>query len=391
MASIDIFPLSINGVQPPLNMLAQIIGNTGATSNFRYPLDLGSNPNYGHSVTFTALNRKFLGLQTGLNANNFKPNTLLNQTQETSAGTVSLYMPDTLNVNYSHNYGEVSLTEQLGPIATLASAFADRSSSMRGMDGDTGNWWNPYAAGAGTYALGKIGQMGDVAPGLGDVAQNAIGNVTNPHLQMLYKGVGLREFQFEFLFTPTSSQEAQQAKTIVDTFVYWAAPDVAKGVSSSRHYLVPPLLFNIGFSFLNGSGLVGAVTNFFSNLETQIFGQQLTGALNPSSSLSTPLNNAMVYTIYHPCVLKDINVDYAPNGWAAFSDGFPVQTRLTLQFKETDIVTKQDINPSVSNFQQDIQNMNSIAQQDATNQLWGNPTSSPAKVYAQPSSIPGSL
>jgi hypothetical protein len=43
------------------------------------------------------------------------------------------------------------------------------------------------------------------------------------------------------------------------------------------------------------------------------------------------------------CVLSNVNVDYAPNGWAAYNDGFPIQTRLTLQFKEMDIVTKQKL------------------------------------------------
>jgi hypothetical protein len=202
--------------------------------------------------------------------------------------------------------------------------------------------WNPYYQGAATGALGLLPKYGET---LGNVAQNAIGNVTNPHLQMLYKGVALREFQFEFLFTPTSSQEAQQVDAIIKNFVFWSSPGVAQGTASSRHYLVPPYLFNIGFSFLGGNSLLNAVTSFFNNLGTEILGQQLSGAFGPSSSLSTT-GNAKVYTIYHPCVLKDINVDYAPNGWSSFNDGYPVQTRLTLQFKETDIVTQQNINPT---------------------------------------------
>ena len=42
------------------------------------------------------------------------------------------------------------------------------------------------------------------------------------------------------------------------------------------------------------------------------------------------------------CVLESIAVDYAPNGWAAFEGGAPVQTRMTLQFKETTYLTKDD-------------------------------------------------
>ena len=44
------------------------------------------------------------------------------------------------------------------------------------------------------------------------------------------------------------------------------------------------------------------------------------------------------------CVLSNVTVDYAPNGWSTFIDGQPTQTRLTLQFKETSVITKSEVN-----------------------------------------------
>mgnify|MGYP006290532141 CR=1 FL=1 len=41
-----------------------------------------------------------------------------------------------------------------------------------------------------------------------------------------------------------------------------------------------------------------------------------------------------------------MTVDYGPNGWVSYDDGYPLQITLTLGFKETDIVTKDNINPS---------------------------------------------
>ena len=58
------------------------------------------------------------------------------------------------------------------------------------------------------------------------------------------------------------------------------------------------------------------------------------------SDASAP--NAKIFQV-GDCVLKNVNVDYAPNGWAAYNDGYPIQTRLTLQFQEMDIVTKQSM------------------------------------------------
>ena len=47
---------------------------------------------------------------------------------------------------------------------------------------------------------------------------------------------------------------------------------------------------------------------------------------------------------FAPCALTTVMVDYAPEvGWVAHNDGMPVKTRLTLQFKETEILTKSRI------------------------------------------------
>ena len=45
-------------------------------------------------------------------------------------------------------------------------------------------------------------------------------------------------------------------------------------------------------------------------------------------------------------VIENVSVDYAPNGFATFNDGSPVQIRLTLQFKETNILTRESIQQS---------------------------------------------
>ena len=45
------------------------------------------------------------------------------------------------------------------------------------------------------------------------------------------------------------------------------------------------------------------------------------------------------------CVLDNMSVDYAPNGtWSAYNDGYGIQTRMTLTFKEMSIMTKDNVN-----------------------------------------------
>jgi hypothetical protein len=42
-------------------------------------------------------------------------------------------------------------------------------------------------------------------------------------------------------------------------------------------------------------------------------------------------------------VIESIDVNYAPNGWAAHDNGAPVQTTLTINFKEIELVDKDKI------------------------------------------------
>ena len=39
-------------------------------------------------------------------------------------------------------------------------------------------------------------------------------------------------------------------------------------------------------------------------------------------------------------VITDINIDYAPNGWSTHTDGAPVQTILTMSFKELHLIDR---------------------------------------------------
>ena len=80
-------------------------------------------------------------------------------------------------------------------------------------------------------------------------------------------------------------------------------------------------------------------TNLVGNQFTKI----LTGS-NPSSDVA----NAKAAKIFHinDCVLKDIQVNYAPNGWATYTDGYPVQTTISLTFGEINLVNKNTMQAS---------------------------------------------
>jgi hypothetical protein len=217
---------------------------------------------------------------------------------------IALYMPETLNVQYNADWQSQSLTDALGTagkIAQQGTSAVDAFNKGQGFEGTVKSLAsNPAVAEFAGDALEKTGVMG---AGASSFLLYATGNALNPQLQVLFKGTDFRQFQFDFLFAPFSPDEAKNVIEIIKTFKFHQAPEV--NVSGMGRYFVPPSEFDIDF----------------------LLGGQI---------------NTKVHQI-GTCVLTNVNVDYAPNGWSTFGDGTPTHIRLTLQFMETEIVTKERV------------------------------------------------
>ena len=391
MASIDIFPIAIGGVYPPLNLLSDIFSPslTGSRS-LSYPLDLGTNPTFAHAIQFSVYDYEYTGLseatkalhdyvvqnygelksnagnvnkikenlatigggiQKGLpigQGENFKPVTI-----GAPLSIMSLYMPDTVNTTYDSNYNAVQMYDVLGVSNLIANVFSDKKAGnidFKNPQSIVNAIGSQNLKEVGSVLAGLVGggmkmQSGDLTGALRQVFKQ----VPNPQMQLTYKGINLREFQFEFIFTPISAKEAQVVDNIINRFVYYSVPGLM-GTVGEGQYLQPPQIFKINFAYTGGNSATKALTNVFQNTLTNVFGTQIANdigfnGLNKSSPNANSMNGAKLFTI-GDCVLTNVNVDYAPNGWAAYDDGYPVQTRLTLQFKEMDLVTKDKVNPA---------------------------------------------
>ena len=129
------------------------------------------------------------------------------------------------------------------------------------------------------------------------------GFVFNPQQQVMFSGIEFREYQMDFVFTPYSAQEAATVNNIIKAFRRAASP--TKITQAAGLFFNPPSVFEVDFTF--------------------------NGKTNPN------LNKIK------RSVLKSVKVDYAPNGWAAYQDGQPIQTKMTLDFMELELVTRADI------------------------------------------------
>ncbi len=334
-------PTSIAGISVPgtINGPLQLLyGNKYERASYNYPRNLGSDATRSHVIKFTSLMpdpafkselaTDIVKIGTGIAGAGLSnilqgniPTTVIDTTKKVindvaaadiprqDFESIALYIPDTVNVTYGAAYDDLSLTDSLGKAYFLAQAGTSMADLFR-ENGDKGFEQlankvgsDPFVRSAVANAIGnKLGMNN-----LGDLATRAIGQAMNPQLQVLFKGVGFRSFQFDFTFTPYSKEETETVKKIIKAFKFAAAPKINKTAYFSQGlFMEVPYPFRIQF-FYKGQ----------ENTNVHKIGQ---------------------------CVLENMNVDYGPNGWSTFNDGSPVQIKMTLQFKETIIVDKNKIN-----------------------------------------------
>jgi hypothetical protein len=225
--------------------------------------------------------------------------------------TIALYMPDTLNFDHTQSYNKASAGGSL-----LAGVTSAGTSLVDTINSET----NGGAYGKGYYAVQNMSPYLKSAffKNLGDFGKIAFqattGLAENPMMEMLYSSPDFRTFRFDFNFYPRSEQESKQVLDIISCLRFHQAPEANKDYGN--FYLVPPSEFDISFYY--------------------------NGKVNPNiPKIST-------------CVLEQINVNYAPSGFSTYEipgkdakqggTGMPVSITLSLQFRETEIMTKQSYN-----------------------------------------------
>ena len=345
------FPTSIGGVSLPSGLanlasgpLSSLYQGSGVKT-YNYPRDLATSPTKSHYVTFTikdvvpagyvSSNGTVPNSETKIsplsNLNSLLPtptsaNTVVNQfvtgignglsyisqanltispKLTNPVGIVSLYMPDILEANYNSHYTEMSLAADTGLLQTI-----------RELNQATGDVGKAFKAGSLMDAAKSLGRSASSDPAvldlltkfanklgvdtgqLGSVLLKGQGFAINPQMQMIYQGISLREFNLSFTFTPKTATDSDTIDTILWLFKNYSLPTLTSTSSTSTDslFLVPPAVFNVDFL------IKGQENKYLPK--------------------------------YGDCALLDVAVNYAPNGFAAFDNGAPVQTTLNLHFKE---------------------------------------------------------
>jgi hypothetical protein len=307
MAIISI-PTSIGGVTIPGSLvkgpLGSLYGNKFGRNDLSYPRDLGS-ATRGHYIKFNILEivpaefkqivsnaadftkksavaattaglvdeakQLFEGTQEFFqNPDSIKKALTLTQPDTKPVGSISLYIPDTVNFTYNAQYENTSLATASQQTPLVRAVLKPVVNTLRQND-----------------ALKLLLRSQGIA--------------FNPNLQLLFDGINFRDYQMAFTFTPYSKQEADTVAKIIAMFKKHSAPRLNSG--GGGMFFVPPSIFEPKF--------------YFEGKE-----------------------NRKINRIAKS-VITSVDVNYAPNGFSTYADGAPVQTQLTIQFKEIELITRE--------------------------------------------------
>ena len=205
--------------------------------------------------------------------------------------TIILYTPPGIKTNYVVNHSGVE-TGMMADLVGIGS-FADISRVLE------------VATKAGAEVLQMITQS---APGVGDfkaALQKVSGRAFNNNLEMVFKDVPMREFQYTFEFAPRNRKELDSARKIISLLKFHMHPEL--GIKND---FVVPSQFQITFMYMDKiNGYIPRIAK---------------------------------------CVLTKMDLSHGDESvFSTFTSdnvgAAPVHTKMDLTFAETEIMTKQKI------------------------------------------------
>lgn len=271
--------------------------NNTEVASLRFPQDLGA-----HAMIL-----------------NFKDYTYGGGTVQNSvtSGSIALPLPKSLQDNYSPNIKDAELGIIGAATADAASAIINGPNPARVNINDimqqNGNFGTVASNAAAAMRYFTRAGLGSIAPDIGMGIDAATGTAVNPQQTILFDGVALKSFTFEWSFSPKNASESETLRKIINTIraaslpayasPFGAAPNT--GTSLSRGLLKFPKMVDI----------------FLVGVDSSYFVQYKTG------------------------MITQLTVDYTPNGVAMYkgeTGARPSFVNISMSMKEAAIHTRDD-------------------------------------------------
>jgi hypothetical protein len=219
---------------------------------------------------------------------------------------IAMYMPNAVQVTYATNYNE-------DQISSLVSAAASAYQGVK-----SGGGIVDAILGAVPQVKDQMGKRlltgaAQTADALGitggrTAIEIVTGEIIADRMELSFKGVGRRAFQYTFKMIPKNSREADEIRKIVFAFKANMLPEFSKG--RSRDTMSIPNTFNIQYMYKQKE-------------------------------------NDYIHRVSE-CFLENVQVSYGGDRYKTFEphadDGAPpVETTMTLAFKEIEVMSRERI------------------------------------------------
>jgi hypothetical protein len=258
------------------------------------------------------------GLETGTNNLKLQTGTEKNSKQKAEK-TIQLPIPSNIGDTNQVNWGDDSLNplaafgaEQAGKVLNSGNFGKGLVDAAR----EIGNTGREIATkGGGQDLITKyfqsklVNELGANTSPEG-LLSRASGNVLNPNLELLFQGVNLRSFAFDFDFAPRDEKESNVVKEIIRIFKQSMAPKTGSNTEGAGLFISAPNIFLLKYK---------------------------------SGSQDHPYLNK-----FKPCALTSMGMNYTGSGsYATYADKTPVHMKLSLSFTELNPIYNEDYNSSI--------------------------------------------
>lgn len=236
-------------------------------------------------------------------------------------GSIYMNMPAGITFTDKANWAGDSLGAVGKLVKDVVGGSGDAGSTVAGaLTGSAGNIAGAAVGGIASLAakMGLKGGLMGMAVGAaagGSVIQKgaeaALGVSMNPYMEMMFSGIGFRDFQFDFTMRPRSVGEMESVEQIIRMFRTHTRPSWVGG-KLGKSFMEYPMEFSIEFLTTAEGSDSYALNTHVPKLKT--------------------------------CVCDSVTTNYSPqNMWTAHRNGAPIAITLGLHFQETELVMAQDV------------------------------------------------
>ena len=250
---------------------------------------------------------------------------------EIKGPSIILPMPQDLGNEISQTWQGKQFSG-VGRAAIASLAGANMNFTNKKLKNASGNW-KSFQTALNKSILNNMPGVGGALT-MNDISGSTRGIVMNPNTELLYDSPELREIGMTWKLMPKNIKEARVVKSIVNAFRDASLPSYG-----STDDPIPEW----GDEIKGANGIRG---KDHETEETRVFSEENFIHVPWLCKFTFMNGNETHYHVaqFKPCAISKVSVNYTPDGmYSTYTDGSPVATELSINFIESKIIFKGEV------------------------------------------------